>query len=300
MSSSKANRIPRSITAQDQRFGALLATPGLLALFLVILFPIGFAVFTSFHDYTLISPNFERFTGGLNYTKAAANEHLQTSVWVTCKYVIASVAIEFVLGFTVALMLNTVHRFKPVYYFILLIPLLINPVVVGLTFRMLLHAELGIVNFLIGSAGLSPVNWLGDRDIAFWTVVLVDVWHQVSFMAILLLAGLSALPKEPFEAAKMEGASVLQTFLHITLPLMKPVIVVTLLLRLVFAIKSFDVVYIMTKGGPGTATDLISYYVYRTAFFGLNIGLASAISILLLVVIVCLTLILFRVIKANE
>jgi hypothetical protein len=125
-------------------------------------------------------------------------------------------------------MLNAVTRFKNVYYPILLMPLLINPVVVAQIWRMFLHPELGIVNYLIGLVGVSKVNWLGDADIAFWTVVLVDIWHQVSFMIILLLAGLSALPKEPYEAARMDGASTLQSFIHITLPLMRPVIVVTL------------------------------------------------------------------------
>ena len=135
------------------------------------------------------------------------------------------------------------------------------------------------MNYLLGLVGIAKVNWLGDPVIAFWTVVLVDIWHQVSFMIVLLLAGLSALPKEPYEAARMDGASTLQSFFHVTLPLMRPVIIVTLLIRLIFAVKTFDLIYIMTRGGPGTATDLISYFIYRSAFFGLNIGQASAISV---------------------
>jgi multiple sugar transport system permease protein len=178
----------RSIDAQDRRFGLLVSAPGLGALLLVILFPILFAIFTSFHDYTLIHPNFETFVSTEKYAEAVGEEYLHTAVWVTIKFVIATVVIEFVMGFTVALMLNTVQRFKTIYYFILLMPLLINPVVVGLTWRMLLHTELGIVNYVIGLVGIPAVNWLGDADIAFWTVVMVDIWHQVSFMAILLLA----------------------------------------------------------------------------------------------------------------
>jgi multiple sugar transport system permease protein len=177
-------------------------------------------------------------------------------------------------------------------------PLLINPVVVAQIWRMFLHPELGIVNYLIGLAGIAKVNWLGDPAIAFWTVVLVDIWHQVSFMIILLLAGLSALPREPYEAARVDGASHLQAFLHITLPLMRPVIAVTLLIRLIFAIKTFDLVFIMTRGGPGTATDLISYFIYRSAFFGLDIGQASAISVVLLVVVLALTAYLYRYMRS--
>jgi multiple sugar transport system permease protein len=191
-----------------------------------------------------------------------------------------------------------VTRFKDVYYLILLMPLLINPVVVALIWRMFLHPELGIVNYLLGLIGIAKVNWLGDPVIAFWTVVLTDIWHQVSFMIVLLLAGLSALPKEPYEAARMDGASTLQSFIHVTLPLMRPVIIVTLLIRLIFAVKTFDLVYVMTRGGPGTATDLISYFIYRSAFFGLNSGQASAISVLLLVIVLALTAYLYRYMRS--
>ena len=290
----------RSIGAQDRMFGAMISAPGILALLLIILFPIGFAAFTSVHDYTLIRPNFEFFTGQENYVDTVAQPYLRTSVLVTIKYVLASILIEFAIGFIVALMLNSVVRFKSVYYFILLIPLLINPVVVGLMWRMILHSELGIANYLLGLASISPVNWLGDVNIAFWTVVIVDVWHQVSFMAILLLAGLAALPKEPYEAARMDGATFLQSFIYITVPLMRPVIVVTLLLRTIFAVKTFDIVFVMTRGGPGTATDLISYYIYRTAFFGLDIGKASAISIMLLIVVLGMTASLYKFLNTNR
>ena len=126
------------------------------------------------------------------------------------------------------------------------------------------------------------MNWLGDVHVAFWTVVLVDIWHQVSFMIVLLLAGLAALPREPYEAARMDGASIVQAFFYVTLPLMRPVIVVTLLIRMIFAVKTFDLIFIMTRGGPGTSTDLISYFIYRSAFYGLDLGKASAISVVLL------------------
>ncbi len=147
---------------------------------------------------------------------------------------------------------------------------------------MFLHPKLGIVNYLLRVVGIAPVNWLGSTSVAFWTIVLVDIWHQVSFMIVLLLAGLSALPHEPYEAARVDGAVALQCFWHITLPLMRPVIVVTLLIRLIFAVKTYDLIYIMTRGGPGVSTDLISYFIYRTAFVSLNIGQASAMSIILL------------------
>ncbi len=286
------------IIRQDRRFGWLMTAPGLVALMLVVTGPLLVTIVTSGFEYTLVHPGYHTFVGIENYRSAFAENYFGEAIWVTVKFVVSVVLLEFLIGFTVALMLNAVTRFKNVYYPILLMPLLINPVVVAQIWRMFLHPELGIVNYLIGLVGVAKVNWLGDADIAFWTVVLVDIWHQVSFMIILLLAGLSALPKEPYEAARMDGASTLQSFIHITLPLMRPVIMVTLLIRLIFAIKTFDLIFIMTRGGPGTATDLISYFIYRSAFFGLDIGQASAISVLLLVVVLALTAYLYRYMRS--
>jgi len=155
----------RSIAKRDRIFGLLVSAPGLAALLLVILFPLLFTLYTSIHDYTLIHPTFDTFTAADKYVEAVGEPYLHTSVWVTIKFVIASVVIEFIIGFTVALMLNTVERFKTVYYLILMMPLLINPVVVGLIWRMLLHAELGIANYAIGF--LIPDELRANQDAPF-------------------------------------------------------------------------------------------------------------------------------------
>jgi len=283
---------------RDRRFGYALAAPSLTVLFLIILFPVLSALFTSLHEYTLIAPNFDTFTGLANFKLALADAEFRHAAWLTLRFVIGVVLLEFVIGFGVALMLNKVERFKPVYYAILLCPLLMNPVIVGLIWRMFLHPNLGIVNYLLSTVGISPVNWLGDTKIAIWTVILVDIWHQVSFMIVLLLAGLSSLPKEPYEAARVDGANAFQCFIHITLPMMRTVIIVTLLIRFIFAVKTYDLIYIMTRGGPGVATDLVSYFIYRTAFVSLNIGEASAMSILLLTAILALTAYLYRYMRS--
>jgi len=287
-----------SSEAADRRFGWLMSAPGLGLLMLVVLFPVFWALYTSVHDYTLINPHFDTFTGAENYRKAIADPEFRHSLTLTFWFVITVVALEFALGFLIALMLNSVERVKPIYYGILLCPLLMNPVIVGLIWRMFLHPSLGIVNYLLGLADIPPVNWLGSTKVAFWTIVMVDIWHQVSFMIVLLLAGLSALPREPYEAARVDGASPLQSFIHITLPLMLPVIAVTLLIRMIFAVKTYDLVYIMTRGGPGVSTDLVSYFIYRTAFVGLNIGEASAMSAILLAVILALTAWLHRYMRS--
>ena len=289
-----------NLNLSDRRFGYIVAAPSVLIVILIILFPISFAIVSSFFDYTLINKSFNNFIGIENYINAMKNERLFNSIVVTFFFVVLVVFFEFLLGFFIALLLNSIERFKSIYYFILLLPLLINPIVVGLIWRMFLHPQLGILNYLLSFLGIDPVNWLGDPQMAFVTIIFVDIWHQVSFMIILLLAGLSAIPKEPYEAARSDGANIIDCFLHITLPYMRPVIIVTILIRLIFAIKTYDLIYIMTKGGPGDATDLISYYIYRSAFISLNLGEAAAMSSILLAIIILLTLPLFKYMNRSD
>ena len=289
-----------NINLNDRRYGYLLSAPTVLIVVLIILFPITFALISSFFDYTLINKSFNNFIGIENYINSIKDEQLFNSISVTFFFVILVVLFEFLLGFFIALLLNSIVRFKSIYYFILLLPLLINPIVVGLIWRMFLHPQLGILNYLLSLISIDPINWLGDPKMAFITIIFVDIWHQVSFMIILLLAGLSAIPKEPYEAARSDGAGIVDCFIHITLPYMRPVIIVTILIRLIFAIKTYDLIYIMTKGGPGDATDLISYYIYRSAFISLNLCEAAAMSTILLLIIIILTLPLFKYMSRSD
>lgn len=278
----------------DRRFGYLFVSPAVIILSIVILAPIAIAIITSFYDYTLINRTLDSFIGLRNYFEAVSNEKFIHSAIVTIVFVILVVLFEFIIGFLIAILLNQVERFRNIYYFILLIPLLINPIVVGLIWRMFLHPQLGILNYLISLIGIDPVNWLGDPQNAFITIIFVDIWHQVSFMIILLLAGLASIPEEPYEAARVDGANAFQQFRDITLPYMRPVIIITLLIRLIFALKTYDLIYIMTKGGPGDATDLISYYIYRSAFIGLDLGQAASMSVILLLIVCVIIYPLFK------
>ncbi|HWL67741.1 MAG TPA: sugar ABC transporter permease [Geminicoccus sp.] len=287
-----------AIAQRDRWFGFAMTLPGLFALVLVVLFPILFTLWTSTSDFTLLKPSNDAFLGLSHYTQAFATPEFRHALSVTLAFVVAVVTLEFLVGFAVALALDKVEHGKAVYYVILLFPLLMNPVVVGLIWKMFLHPTLGIVNYVLSLVGIAPVDWLGVPDNAFWTVVAVDIWHQVSFMIVLLLAGLAALPKEPYEAARLEGAGTIRCFFWITLPLMRPVIVVTLLIRLIFAVKTYDIIYIMTRGGPGQATELVSYYIYRRAFVGLDVSQASAMAVILLLVVLALTAWLHRYMRS--
>ncbi|MBE3598388.1 MAG: sugar ABC transporter permease [Limnochordaceae bacterium] len=279
-------------------YGFLL--PTLLVLAGVVVLPLGFSLAVSFSSYTFIRPRFGRFQGIANYIAGLSNEYFWNSVWVTLRFVVMVVALEFVLGFGIALLLNREIRFKGVFYTVLTMPMVMAPIAVGLIWKMLLHPDLGIVNYVLSEIGLPPVDWLGSPGNALITLVLVDIWQQISFMILVLLAGLVSLPKEPFEAATIDGASPLQVFRFVTLPLMRPVIATAVLIRTIFAFRTYDLVYVMTRGGPGTSTDVISYYIYKTTFMGLDLAQASALSWVLLLVVLLMVVPLFRYLNVQS
>ncbi|MGB9857394.1 MAG: carbohydrate ABC transporter permease [Dictyoglomaceae bacterium] len=284
----------------EKRAGFFFLLPSLSVLLLIIAIPLLFSLLVSFFNYTFMEPGFSKFIAFKNYVKTFSDPYFWNSLWVTFKFVFLVVSIEFSIGFLVALMLNRNIAFKNVYYTILTIPMVMSPIAVALFWKMMLHPNLGIINFILEKIGFSPVDWLGNEVNAFWTVLFVDIWQQVSFMILMLLAGLVSLPQDIFEAAEIDGTSELQKFLYITLPLMKPVIFAAITLRIIFAFRTFDLVYVLTRGGPGVATDVLSYYIYRQTFMGLDLGKASAGSYILLSIIMFLIIIIFKTIFQKE
>lgn len=268
--------------------------PTAVILSFFILYPLIFSLVISFYAYTFVSPGFDTFVGLTNYLIILKDKYFWNSLFIILKFVGLVVPLEFLVGFTIALLLNRKIKLKSFFYAILVIPMLISPVAVALMWRMLLHPQLGIVNYMLSLFKVQPVNWLGSSKTAFLTIVMVDIWQSFSFTMLILLAGLVSLPKEPYQAVKIDGASTTQTFFFITLPLMKPVIFVALLLRAIFAFKTFDLVYIMTGGGPGVSTDILSYYIYRSAFMGLDLASAAASSLILLGIVMVFILFFAR------
>ena len=286
-----------AIARRDRQFGRQMAAPALSALLLVILFPIFFALYTSAFDYTLIHPAHDDFVGLAHYRSALGDVEFGHSLWVTLRFVAAVVILEFLLGFTVALMLNTVERGKNVYYLILLLPLLINPVVVGLIWRMFLHPVLGIVNYLLGLIGIGAVNWLGDPRTRSGPSSWSTSGTRCRSWSSCCWPGFRRCRASLRSGA--HGGRLGAPDLHPRpLPLMRPVIMVTLLIRLIFAVRTYDLIYIMTRGGPGQATDLVSYFIYRQAFVTLNIAQAAAMSVILLLIVLALTAYLHRYMRS--
>ena len=291
----------RSMTVKrsEKITGWLFVLPSILTLVAVIAIPLVFSFVVSFFAYTFVNPTFSFFMGFENYKNAFSDPYFWHSLMVTLKFVVFVVSIEFALGFMISLMLNRDIRFKGIYYTILTIPMVMSPVAVGLIWKMLLHPDLGVLNYFLGLLGIKPINWLGDPHMAFWSVLMVDIWQQISFMILLLLAGLVSLPKEPFEAAIIDGANGFQQLFYITIPLMKPVILSAIVIRTIFAFRTYDLIYVLTRGGPGVSTDVLSYFIYRKTFMGLNLAEAAATSYVLLVVVLALVFVMFRTISES-
>ena len=285
-----------SITYQrlKRRTGRRFIFPTVFVLLSIVAFPLVFSFVVSFFRYTFINPGLNEFVGLDNFRTAMKNEYFWNSLFITIKFVVIVVTAEFLLGYVIALLINREINFKFIFYFILTIPMVMSPVAVALIWKMLLHPDLGIVNYALQLIGLPTPNWFGDARMALISLVLVDIWHQVSFMVLMLLAGLTSLPKEPFESARIDGANALQTLVYITSPMLLPVISVAILMRTIIAFRTYDLVYVLTRGGPGISTDIISYYIYRTTFMGLDLSRATAISFVLLIVVMLIVVVLFR------
>ena len=280
--------------------GCKFAAPGLSMIAIVMGFPLLYALLLSLSSFTLMHRKFEPFVGLDNFRTVMADEYFWNSVWVTIKYSAVTVCGEFLLGLAVALLVNRVVRLKAVYFAILTVPMAMSPVSVGLIWHMLLQPNLGIINRLLESIGLSGVDWLGSTNLAFWTVVFIDVWQQVSFVILILAAGLASLPKDPYEAAQVDGAGDAQQFWYLTLPMLRPVAAIAIVIQLINETRTYDLVYVLTRGGPGIATDLLSYFAYKRAFLGLSVNEGSAISFFLLLMVLVLTVVFFRLVTRKR
>ena len=272
------------------------AVPGLSVIAIVIGLPLIYALLLTVSSFTLLHPRFAPLVGLANFRRVMGDEYFWHSVWLTIGYSSLTVTGEFLLGLGVALMLNRVVRLKAVYFAILTIPMAMSPVSVALVWHMLLQPNLGIINEVLQALGYAGVDWLGDPTLAFWTVVFVDIWQQVSFVILILAAGLASLPKDPYEAAAVDGATELAQFWHLTLPMLRPVAAIAVIIQLINEFRTYDLVYVLTKGGPGIATELLSYFAYKRAFLGLSINEGAAASFVLLMLVLALTVAFFRIV----
>jgi multiple sugar transport system permease protein len=273
----------------------LLLAPAAVALLLVAAYPLFYGVRSSLSEY-----RYGRDVGSAgfdNYSDVFADDVFWDSIWTTGKYVGLAVTVETLLGLALALLVARELRFRGAIRVGLILPMTIAPVVVGVIWRLLYASDVGVVNPIFSALGLSEPNMLAHETSAFLGVVVVDIWEWTPLIFLIILAGLQSLPQEPLEAARVDGAGRVRTFLDHTLPLLAPVIMVAVVLRMIDAIGTFDQIYVLTKGGPGTATQLISTYAYNTAFRFTEYGAAMAMIVALLVMVLLLVIVAIRLMR---
>ena len=266
---------------KERNLACLLIAPAVLAIALVAVYPILYAVWISLHE-RLLALRIDRFVWFANYGKLLTDGRFWGALWNTVYFVVVSVGLELVAGMGIALVLHRSFAGRGWVRAAVLVPWAIPTVVSAMMWGWMYNADFGVLNYMLQRLGLvsGEVNWLGSTSWAIHAAILADVWKATPFAALLLLAGLQTIPEELYEAARVDGAGRWKTFLHVTLPLLKPVILVTLLLRTLDAFRVFDVIYVLTNGGPANSTETLSIYAYKTLFAsGMDFGYGSAISV---------------------
>lgn len=279
----------------------LLVAPALAVLAVAVLYPIGFNLFASLHVWNLMESDGPKAFAGLStFGEVLGDPRFWHALRVTLLLTLAAVGLEFVLGLGLALVVNEAIWGRQLIRTLLVAPIMATPLVVALIFRLMWHGEFGIINHYLGHLGIGPIVWLSGPGTAFIAILVTEIWHNTSFVFLILLGALQMLPKEPYEAALVEGATWLQRLRYITLPMLKPAILVALLFRVVFAIRLFDEVWVLTRGGPNGATETISILLFKSAFEVFDVAQAAALSIILLVLSAGLALVLIRTLYRRE
>ncbi len=312
MISAKAvERVPErtSSARATHRFWASIAPylfilPALLVLAVFIVGPVAWSFWISFHEYQWNMPSFGMpFVGLRNYADLLRDRDLLSSVAWTVSFAVISVPIGLVMGFVLALLLNSRvlgRRTRSVLRGIFLLPMMLAAVVAGFMWRMLFDPEYGPVNHLLSLVGISPISWFSDATAARAAVVTAELWLTTPFVALVLIAGLQGIPGDVYEAGSIDGATAFQQFWQITLPLLRTSIAIVLVIRTMDALRVFDLVFILTNGGPGTSTTTVMYYNYLYAFQYFQMGLASAFSFVILVVIALITIGYLMILRRSE
>lgn len=282
----------------DISFSALVA-PAFVLLFALTLIPILFSVIISFCNFKLTQINNISFCGLDNFIRALGDAQFRSAIGITVIQVVATVAGQMILGMAAALLLSREGRYIRILRSLYIIPMMITPIVTGLMFRMMFNADMGVFNYLLGLLNIDPVNWLGDGTNALITVIVTDIWLSTPFVTMILMAGVQSISADYYDAAAIDGVNTIQQFFYVTLPLIKPMILLALLFRIMDAIRRYDSIMAMTAGGPGTATQTLNIYSYYQGFSYYNIGYSSALSLIMLVVIFVISMVLLKRIRAD-
>jgi multiple sugar transport system permease protein len=268
----------------------LFALPALLVILAVVLFPWLFTIFLSMHDWPVVGER--TFVGAGNYLQLASDPRFIEAMGRTFYFTFLAVALPVVLGIAAAVVFHREFPLRGLWRAVFMMPMMATPVAIALVWTMMFHPQLGVLNYLLSLVGIPPQLWVFEPGTVIPSLVLIEIWQWTPLVMLIVLGGLASLPTEPYESALIDGASEWQMFRHITWPLVLPFVMVAVVIRAIDAIKAFDTIFVITQGGPGTASETINIFLYLQAFAFYNIGYASAVVVVFFVIIIALTLVL--------
>jgi multiple sugar transport system permease protein len=294
-----AERQVASVTAAAPATGARpksaywpFVVPAVAVVGSVIVFPWVFTIWMSLHEWTVGGAR--RFAGLSNYLRLTSDERFLTSVGHTLIYTFLAVILPLVFGTLAALIFNSRLPFRGILRGVFVMPMMATPVAVALVWTMMFHPQLGVLNYLLSLVGIGPQAWVFNPATVIPSLVLVETWQWTPLVMLIVLGGLAAIPMEPYESAAIDGATVLQRFRYITLPMIAPFLMVAVIIRTIDALKSFDIIYAITQGGPGTASETINLYLYSVAFAYYDVGYGSAIAVVFFAIVIALSLLMLH------
>ena len=285
---------------RERRFALVLFLPAFLVLLAATTVPLVYLAWTSLLRIDLAMPSLSGFAGVDHYAKMGADPRFSSSLKLTLIYTCSTVAAQVLVGLSLALLVQSIPRGQAVLRVAAILPIVLAPVVVGLFWRTLVLApDYGIADFVTRSLGAGSHNWLGDPQLALLSVIAIHTWQWTPFAFLVILASLAALPPDVYEAARIDRASAWRRFWYITLPLIRPAIVIIVIMRMMVALSAFAAIFAATGGGPGTATEILNLYAYRTSFAEFNIGYGSALAVVLLAITIAVSILMFRLRRAT-
>jgi len=286
---------PVTLARQEQRFALALLAPALILLVLTTTIPLVYLAWNSLHRIDLGMPWLSGFAGLDNYAKMGNDPRFWSSLWLTVVYTCSTVALQVAVGLSLALLVLQIPRGQGLLRIGAILPIVLAPVVVGLFWRTLVLApDVGLVDLVTRWLGLGSYNWLGDPQLALISVIAIHTWQWTPFAFLVMLATLSTLPSDVYEAARLDRARPWQRFVYITLPLIRPAIVMVVIMRTMTALSAFAAIFAATGGGPGSATEILNLYAYRTSFSELNIGYGASLAMVLMGITLAISWLMFR------
>jgi multiple sugar transport system permease protein len=271
--------------------------PAIIFVILLMIFPVLYTLFVSFNEWTLTSGRPMRFAGFKSYLLVLQDVRFHAAVVRTFVFTLGAVAAEAVLGTIIALILNREFFGKGVLKFLMLLPLVVTPVAIGIVFNLFYDPTIGFLNYILSVLHLPQSGWVTEARTVLPSLMLVDIWQWTPMIALIVLAGLSALPSEVFESANVDGANDFQTFFRVTLPMVMPTVLTAIVLRAVDALKTYDIIYAMTRGGPGYSSETLNILAFKLSFEYFNMGRSSAVLVFLFLIVLIFSL---GVMKARQ